>query len=40
MELLSSHHGRWRLAVLDLFLKTGTGFSVLNQLNSRSASRL
>lgn len=37
VEWLNSHHGHWRLAVLDLFLKTGTGFGVLNQLGSRSA---
>lgn len=36
VEWLNSHHGHWRLAVLDLFLKTGTGFGVLNQLGSRS----
>ena len=34
---LNSHHGHWRLAVLDLFLKAGTGFGVLSQLDSRSA---
>lgn len=37
VEWLNSHRGQWRLAVLDLFLKTGTGFGVLNQLGSRSA---
>lgn len=37
VEWLNSHLGHWRLAVLDLFLKSGTGFGVLNQLDSRSA---
>ena len=34
---LNDHHGTWRLAVLDLFLKTGTGFGVLEQLTPRTA---
>ena len=34
---LNAHHGAWRLAVLDLFLKSGTGFGVLEQLTPRSA---
>jgi two-component system, OmpR family, response regulator len=34
---LNAHHGTWRLAVLDLFLKTGTGFGVLEQLTPRTA---
>lgn len=35
---LNDHHGTWRLAVLDLFLKTGTGFGVLEQLTFHSRS--
>lgn len=34
---LNDHHGAWRLAVVDLFLKTGTGFGVLEQLTPRTA---
>lgn len=37
VEWLNAHHGAWRLAVLDLFLKTGTGFGVLEQLAPQSA---
>ena len=37
VEWLNSHHGAWRLAVLDLFLKTGTGFGVLAQLQPQGA---
>lgn len=35
---LNGHHGFWRLAVLDLFLKSGTGFGVLQRLIPRDAS--
>jgi DNA-binding response OmpR family regulator len=38
VEWLNSHRGDWRLAVLDLFLKTGTGFGVLGRLDPRSAT--
>ena len=34
---LNDHHGTWRLVVLDLFLKAGTGFGVLEQLTPRTA---
>lgn len=34
---LNDHHGAWRLAVLDLFLKAGTVFGVLEQLTPRTA---
>jgi DNA-binding NarL/FixJ family response regulator len=36
---LNDHHGAWRLAVLDLFLKAGTGFGVLEQLTPRTARK-
>lgn len=39
LEWLNSHHGSWRLAVLDLFLKSGTGFGVLAQLDPKSAKQ-
>ncbi|MBB1600439.1 response regulator [Variovorax sp. UMC13] len=35
---LNAHHGFWRLAVLDLFLKPGTGFGVLQRLIPRDAT--
>ncbi|MDP9902370.1 response regulator [Variovorax ginsengisoli] len=38
VEWLNGHHGGWRLAVLDLFLKTGTGFGVLAKLEPQRAA--
>lgn len=34
---LNTHHGGWRLAVLDLYLENGTGFGVLDRLHPSSA---
>lgn len=38
VEWLNTHHGVWNLAVLDLFLKTGTGFGVLAKLEPHRAA--
>ena len=35
---LNDHQGDWRLAVLDLYLESGTGFGVLDQLRPHSAT--
>lgn len=37
---LNDHHGAWRLAVLDLFLKSGTGFGVLERLTPRDREQV
>lgn len=37
VDWLNSHHGGWQLAVLDLFLKTGTGFGVLRRLDPKNS---
>ncbi len=36
---LQTHDGRWDLAVLDLFLKEGTGFTVLSHMTPAQRSR-
>jgi DNA-binding NarL/FixJ family response regulator len=37
LEWLNSHQGAWRLAVVDLYLKQGTGFGVLEHLRPCSS---
>ena len=37
---LSQHEGRWDLAIVDLFLKQGSGLGVLEACRSRAAGRV
>jgi two-component system OmpR family response regulator len=37
---LHSHQGAWKVAVVDLFLKEGTGFGILSKLNGYRSGKV
>lgn len=37
---LQSHQGDWKVAVVDLFLKDGTGFGILSNLNGYRSGKV